>query len=262
MHKELLHNKKSGFTLVEIILAIALLSLAVSVIVTAFINSGNAQEISGLRSRAIMKTEEGLEVMHNLRDASFANLVDGAWGLTTVTNQWATVAGSDTDGTFTRTITVSSLNSTTKDLVSRVAYTGKNPGNVSLESYLSNITLLQSASLVINKSAGAIGGVGKTDLTGITLQNTGPASITIDKVLLTWTNASASITQTVINTTTLWTGTQPSGSTLDITNVAIASGVTIPVTRFRFSVNMLVPANTFNITFIMLDGSTKSIAYP
>ncbi len=78
-----------GFSLVEVLLASALLSLFLTAFVGAFIYGQESTALAGARVRATFLAEEGLEAARSLRDSDFANLTDGDHGLAISGNQWS-----------------------------------------------------------------------------------------------------------------------------------------------------------------------------
>jgi hypothetical protein len=134
-------------------------------------------------------------------------------------------------------------------------------GSVSLTTYLTNTQLLatQANSLVVNVAAANAAGVGNVDMLGVTLKNVASSTVTVTQIQASWSGV-ASITQVLLNAVTVWSGTQSSGSILNITDTPIATGITIPVTRFRFTADMT--GKVITIIFTMLDGSTKTVITP
>ncbi|MFH1654318.1 MAG: hypothetical protein ABIE74_09750 [Pseudomonadota bacterium] len=116
----------------------------------------------------------------------------------------------------------------------------------------------QADFLSVDISGANIGGGSDKDLRGITITNTGSSTITWDRVIVSWTPTSPSRTLSVIrvSNSNVWTGSASSGSNLNISNVTLSASQTRPITRIRFNSDM--SGRTFNITFIMSDGSTKS----
>ena len=120
----------------------------------------------------------------------------------------------------------------------------------------------QADDLTVDISGAGIGGGGNKELQGVTAQNTGTGSITIDKITLTWTNSQL-IEEIKIDNTRVWKhnnegtpdGRQPTGTEIDIIDHIISSGVTDTVNKFKFNGNMT--GDTFTIIFTMGDGSTK-----
>lgn len=91
------------------------------------------------------------------------------------------------------------------------------------------------------------------------LLNSGTDSITVDKMMFTWTGAGVGNTLLSIRIggSTVWSGSAVSGTLLDITNVTLVSGEDpIPIEYIDFNGNM---ANTtVLVTFTMTDSSTMS----
>jgi hypothetical protein len=133
---------QSGQSLVEVILASALLAIVLSVFTFALIYGRETVALSGSKGRASLLAEEGLEAVRNIRDENFNNLQDGAFGLAVNGNYWQFEANSDSTGIFTRQIIVASVdNSTsTKEITSTVTWQQnvQRPGSITLTTILNN----------------------------------------------------------------------------------------------------------------------------
>ncbi len=130
-----------GFSIIEVLLAVSILVLIVTAFMGAFIYGSESTALAGQRARATFLAEEGLEASRNIRDASFSNLADGTKGLAILGNQWIFSGSSDTtDDFYTRQITISTIDSNRKQLVSNVSWQQNNQrtGSVSLTTYLTN----------------------------------------------------------------------------------------------------------------------------
>lgn len=114
--------KKTGFSLVEVILASALSGMLVLAFVSTLLYGQEASALNGKRMRALSLAEEGLEATRNIRDENFSNLVDGVYGVAVTGTSWGFSVGSSTIGNFTRTINISSVDSNTKRVSSTVAW--------------------------------------------------------------------------------------------------------------------------------------------
>ncbi len=138
--RERLTTKQSGFSLVEIILALAILALLTVALIGNFIYSQESAVVAGAKSRAAFLAEEGLEATRNIRDADFANLVDGNYGLTTSSNQWIFSGTQDVTDIYTRQIQISTPSANRKQIISQVTWqqTAQRTGTVSLTTYLTN----------------------------------------------------------------------------------------------------------------------------
>jgi len=115
-------NVQQGFSLVEVILSSAVFVLLVTALVGAYLYGQESTALAGNRARANMLAEEGLEAVRNIRDADFANLTDGTYGLATGSNQWDLSGLSDVTGIFTRQITISSIDSSRKQISCTVSW--------------------------------------------------------------------------------------------------------------------------------------------
>lgn len=129
-----------GFSLVEIILSLAVLALLTTALIGNFIYSQESVMVAGSRARATMLADEGLAAVRNIRDASFANLVDGNYGLATSSNQWVFSGSQDVTEYFTRQIQISTPSANRKQVVSQVTWPQnlQRTGTVTLTTYLTN----------------------------------------------------------------------------------------------------------------------------
>jgi Tfp pilus assembly protein PilV len=132
-----------GFSLVEVLLAISIFVLFVSVIVITIIYGEESAALGGARSRASIFANEGLEAMRNIRDANFSNLTDNtSLGIGISSNQWAFIGSSDTspDGRFNRQIGISAVDVNTKLIKSKVTWSQnlQRNGSVELSTYFTN----------------------------------------------------------------------------------------------------------------------------
>lgn len=131
---------KSGFSLVEVMLSIAVFTLIITGLAGVYLYGEESTMLAGNRAKATMLAEEGLEAARNIRDPQFSNLIDGTFGLSTTTNQYNLTGSSDTDGFFTRTVNVSTVDTKRKDLSATVTWqqNSQRTGSVTLVSRLTN----------------------------------------------------------------------------------------------------------------------------
>jgi prepilin-type N-terminal cleavage/methylation domain-containing protein len=129
-----------GFSLVEVLLSIAVFSLLVTALAGAYLYGQESTVLAGNQSRATLLAEEGLEAVRNIRDAGFANLVDGTYGLATGGNQWNLSGSSDGTDIFTRSVTIATINATVKSVTSSVSWqqNAQRSAAVSAVSYLTD----------------------------------------------------------------------------------------------------------------------------
>lgn len=131
---------QQGFFLVEILLAGAVLTLIVAGLVGMLIYGQESTILSGERARATFLAEEGLEATRVIRNAAYANLTNGNYGLIVSGGNWTFSGTTDATDIFTRQITISDLGTNRKQIVSFVSWQ-QNPqrtGSISLTTELSN----------------------------------------------------------------------------------------------------------------------------
>lgn len=254
------YASRSGLSIFEVVIAVAIFAVITAGFAGAYVLSLKSRRVAGDRTYAAFLAEEGLEAVRNIRDNNFSSLVNGTWGLATTSNRWALSGSQDVSAGFTRQIVITSADSSTKQIVANVSW--REPGavatsTVSLSTYLTNLLYSTQAScLTVVTSSASISG---SDLIGITLKNPCEILDTIDRITVSWTNApSVLVTQVEINGSTVWSGSDTRGSTLDITNVAVPAGTTaMPINHFVF--NSSLAGQTFTLTIVMTDESSQIV---
>lgn len=263
-------SNQKGFSLVETVIAGSILSLLAGALVGAFLYGQESTSLSGKRNRAVFLAEEGLEIARNIRDSSFSDLVDGTHGLSTSSNEWIFSGASDNRDIFTRSLTISSVDANTKQIISTVNWqqNDQRVGTTTLITYLTNWHRVsgQSQGFVVDISGASIGGRNNRDLLGLTITNSGDIDIVIDKMTVSWDNSNL-IEQVRIDGDNVWRhnsegtpdGRQSSGTELDIVDfdLVVGSGV-LDINRIRFDDNM--SNSIFTILFTFGDGTTKEVA--
>lgn len=106
MKKEPSNTERSGFFLIEAILATAVFALLVTVVAGSLVYGREAVALAGDRARATMLAEEGLEAARNIRDSHYSDLLIGTHGLAVVGGEWQLSGSSDATGIFTRELSV------------------------------------------------------------------------------------------------------------------------------------------------------------
>ncbi len=136
----LLTKFHNGFSVAEVLIAAAVLTVFIASTATALLDFGRNIRTSGNKQRAVLLAEEALEASRNIRDAAFSNLADGTYGLATVSNQWNFTGSSDTNGIFTRQTAVSTINANQKQITSTVSWQDRAvmQRSVTLSTYLTN----------------------------------------------------------------------------------------------------------------------------
>jgi hypothetical protein len=140
-----------AFSTVEAILAASIFAMIVTAFVGAYLYGQEATALGGNRARAALLAEEGLEAARNIRDSGYANLADGTYGLAITGGQWMFSGAEDATGTFTRRVTVSSVDTRRKLVTSAVTWqqNAQRTGIVSLTTRLTN-WMAQAAGSWIN----------------------------------------------------------------------------------------------------------------
>jgi len=131
---------RGGQSLVEILIGLALIALSVGF---AAILVFGGQKILIDRSNAVQArnlAKEGLEAVRSIRERNWSELTDGVHGLQFGTSTWVFSGSSDSDGFFTRKITITTEDENTKKAESEVTW---NPDparvlNVKLVTLLTN----------------------------------------------------------------------------------------------------------------------------
>jgi Tfp pilus assembly protein PilV len=115
MKKVDLHsNNKPGFSSVEVLLAIALFSMVVLSLSGALVFSVQGNADANLQSKAVFLAEEALEATRLIRGNSLTNLSDGDYGLAIAGSTWTFSGTTDTIDEYTRQVSVSTVNASTK----------------------------------------------------------------------------------------------------------------------------------------------------
>lgn len=135
-------SKAGGFSVVEVLLAVAVLAVLVTAFTGTIFYGEEGTALAGVRNRAVFLADEGLEATRNIRDASFANLVNGTYGLAISGGQWTFSGTADIDDIFTRQITIadSTISANFKLVTATVTWqqNQQRMGNVTLESEMTN----------------------------------------------------------------------------------------------------------------------------
>ncbi|MEO6729533.1 MAG: prepilin-type N-terminal cleavage/methylation domain-containing protein, partial [Candidatus Dojkabacteria bacterium] len=127
-----------GFSLVELVLAMALFSALVLAMSGGFAYAIQSTQIMAVKNKAVFIADEGLEAARSIRNEAFTNLTNGTFGLAQTGNKWVLSGASDVIGTYTRSLTITSLDSTTKQVVSTVSWTNPFASSVSYTLYLTD----------------------------------------------------------------------------------------------------------------------------
>ncbi len=116
MDKLKLAKKNTGSTLLEAIIAIAILVIVFTGIIMVSLGGLTGSLRGEERLQATALAQETLEAVRSIRDFDWKNLTAGVHGLSDESGYWAFSGASDTAGNYTRSITVTDVDATTKDV--------------------------------------------------------------------------------------------------------------------------------------------------
>ncbi|MFC1622916.1 prepilin-type N-terminal cleavage/methylation domain-containing protein [Patescibacteria group bacterium] len=136
-----IRNAKQGFSLVEVLLTVAIFVLIFSALVGALIYGRESSFLAGERGKAVMLAEEGLEAARSIRDGDFSLLAAGTYGLAITDNKWRFSGSSDAVDNFTREIEIASGGDDRRTVTSTVTWQQNEQriGTVSAVTYLHNL---------------------------------------------------------------------------------------------------------------------------
>lgn len=127
--------------MVEALLAVALFALVATTYIGAIDYGQESTEVAGQRARALLLAQEGIEGVRNIRDHSYADLIDGTWGMYISNFQWILSGNSDTTDGFVRQVTIADGSDANRKIVTTTVTWQQTPqrtGSVSLVTELSN----------------------------------------------------------------------------------------------------------------------------
>jgi len=113
---------KKGFSLIEILLAVALFVLVAGAFIFLIIESYKINEKAQEVTLATGLAEEGMEAVRSIRDFKFTDLKDGTYGLAIEENRWVLKGRSEIIGKFTREIIISPAGRGRKKIVVLVSW--------------------------------------------------------------------------------------------------------------------------------------------
>lgn len=136
------HNKKAGnegTLLLELLVSVFIFSTVSFSIVYLVLNSGAFIKKEINLTRAIFLAKEGQEASLSIKQGSWDALTDGTYGLATTSGSWLFSGAYDMTDIFKREISISTLSTTTKKVVSKVSWQeGSSNKEISFEQILSN----------------------------------------------------------------------------------------------------------------------------
>lgn len=136
----LINKKEKGASLIEILLALSLLIVIMTLYVGIIISGQEESAISSAHLKASALAREGIEAVRNIRDEDFNSIITGTHGLRVSGDEWGFFGSSDVTNNFTREISVSLIDANTKEITSTVTWAknARRDGEVNLTTRLSN----------------------------------------------------------------------------------------------------------------------------
>jgi len=157
----LLSKERSGFSLIEVLLAIACFSLLTIGLVGAIAYGRGSTSDAGNRLRATQLADEGIQAVRNIRDAAYTNLTNNTFGLVQSGGVWTLSGTSDTTGIFTRQVAISSGGTNRESIAVTVSWPRANgtTASVTANSQLTNwsAAFKSWANAIVAGSAAATG---------------------------------------------------------------------------------------------------------
>lgn len=104
-------NSQAGLSIIEIIIAMALLVIIAAGAVGAVIGSFSSTRLAQEELRATLMAEEGLEAVQSIRNQDWSLLTTGTHGLDKTEGSWSLNGENDTDtsNTYTRSVAISEV---------------------------------------------------------------------------------------------------------------------------------------------------------
>lgn len=129
-----------GYSLIEILIALAIFSMLTSAVLTLLFSDRFASYLSTQSQAAAHYAEEGAEATRMMHDQNWASLVDGTHGLVKSGSNWIFQGTSDTRNSMTRQIVVTTRSPNSKVINSKVTYSGidKRPVTLNVPIMLTN----------------------------------------------------------------------------------------------------------------------------
>lgn len=103
-------------------MCVALIGIVAIPFAGAMLASSEAAATRALRTSALMRADEGVEAVRTIKEHNFDDLSDGVWGLSLNNNAWTLSQAPDMTDGLSRTITIESMDASTKRVESSVAW--------------------------------------------------------------------------------------------------------------------------------------------
>ena len=105
-------NKKmlfKGFSIVEILVAMGIIIIISVTGVTTILHSFSMNRLGDEKTEAIIYASEGMEALKSIKNQDYYSIVAGTYGFDNSGGLWAFQGSSNTNGKFTRQVTVESV---------------------------------------------------------------------------------------------------------------------------------------------------------
>jgi Tfp pilus assembly protein PilV len=132
-------RSKAGFSPVEVLLAATIFGFLATALIGAIIYGRSSTADAGERVRAQLLADEGVEAVRNIRDAAFANVTVGTYGLVQSGGAWTLSGSSDVTGIFTRQVAIATVDASRKSVTVTVTWPqGAATASTTVSSQLTN----------------------------------------------------------------------------------------------------------------------------
>jgi len=108
---------------VEAVLAVTLLAVIATTLVGVAVMSSRGTVRAGEHSRALSYASEGLEAVRSVRDDDWSNVTGGSYGVAMRGGEWQLQANSTSENGFTRTIDITELSTSRREVAAEVTWT-------------------------------------------------------------------------------------------------------------------------------------------
>ncbi len=105
---------KKGFSTVEIILSLALFMVLVLGLSSGMFYGLDSRKKVTEETKAAFLLDESAEILYNIKDISYSNLVDGTWGLVQNSGVWGLGPSPDIVDGYSRSVIISEIDATNK----------------------------------------------------------------------------------------------------------------------------------------------------
>ena len=113
---------QAGQSLIEMIIAIAVFTVIITAAAMVFYGGSSSVYTQKSSGGALERARTGLEAARIIRDSGWSNLTDGIYGVKLNGTTWQLIPTNDTDGTYTRTVAISTIDDDTKKIVASVSW--------------------------------------------------------------------------------------------------------------------------------------------